>query len=200
MNRLIPTVLVWVFGATAALASPILSLRQSGSAASGATYTLAAKPATLALDVHLNTDGLRIDGLDYHINAAAPYASRFSITAGQGPFSAGEVQTSPAAGAAANAAANTSIFRSASGDYPASADYNLMSYAFDLSSLGVGSYVFSPVGNAFTDSPNAVFLTTFGAPGPFTLTITVPEPAGLAFGGIGTALIVLRRTPRSRTY
>lgn len=179
-----------------ATAAPTLSLTLAGGSQTSASIT--AGTSSLSLDLHLNSDGNAIGGLQSYLTSTASPAVTYgagSVALGT-PFTAADVLQLPTAGTAVDSSspAVTLLFDSAlSGDYPANSSA-VVSYTLNTSAIGVGSYTFTPVGQYLTNASSAI--DTFGAPGTFTLNVTpaaTPEPASLSLAALGLITLAARR-------
>ncbi|HEV7300322.1 MAG TPA: PEP-CTERM sorting domain-containing protein [Tepidisphaeraceae bacterium] len=198
--------LIAVAGAPAAVnAAPALTMTVAGSGATSATITQGTASITLGLSV--NTDGLPIGSLLYHIEtapaAAATYASTSPIIAPGTPFTAADLflglAPTPGALVQAGIAGSTQWVKSSVGDY-AAFNGEIAWYTFDTSAMTSDTYVFTPVGLEFANDASASDPTElFAVPGSFTLTVTaVPEPATAATVVLTLGAMAMTRSRRRR--
>lgn len=86
----------------------------------------------------------------------------------------------------------TVFFKAGTGDYSPFAATSIARFVFNTSLLAPGVYVFTPVGQEFTNSNTSA--SQVAAPGSFTLTVRpVPEPASVVLLVFGGSLLTGRR-------
>ena len=119
------------------------------------SHTIAAGTPTYSLDLRLDTGGQPISGLQFYIIATPASLLSFGptpLTPLGDPFTANDVFS---------AFANNAIVR----------------FTFNTSQLGLGTYVFIPVGQELTNATSTV--TQFAPSQTFSLTVVVPEPGSV---------------------
>lgn len=181
-------VVVMLMGASLSQAAPWLGLVKTGTTSQSSDSILTGT-LTFSMDLRANTDGNPVGGLEYYISTLPANVVTYGttpLTALDNPFVAADLTglgQAPTAGATVNsdAAAHTIWFKSSSPDYSAFSDQSIGTYQFNVSTLGAGSYVFTPVGVLLTYGVGEE-INTFATPDSFTLTV-VPEP------GAGTLLV-----------
>ncbi|MBI5397274.1 MAG: PEP-CTERM sorting domain-containing protein [Verrucomicrobia bacterium] len=187
-------------GAVFAQAAPRLGLVKSGTAAQAADSVLLGT-ATYTMDLRANTDGFAVGGLQYYLVTTPGNVVTYGatpLTALNNPFVAADLTgfgQPPTAGATVNSAlAGTTIWFAGS-DYAAFPEQSIGTYQFNVSSLGGGTYVFTPGGeelsNGNGDNP------AFASPGSFALSV-VPEPGSALLMGVGVLALSLRRRGQRR--
>lgn len=204
-----PRALKWVIaaamvaGVMSTQAAPWLGLVKTGTTSQNSD-TVFLGTLTFSMDLRANTDGNPVGGLQYYIVTSPADAVTYGttpLTALNNPFVAADMTglgQAPTAGATVNSdlAANTMWFKASSPDYSAFSDQSIGTYQFNVSSLAMGSYVFTPVGVLLTYGVEEI--NTFATPGSFEL-IVVPEPGTwtlLACGGLMAAWRNRRRSSR----
>lgn len=185
-------------GAMGAQAAPWLGLVKTGTT-SQTSDTISLGTLTFSMDIRANTDGYKVQGLEYYIYTTPGDVVTYGttpVTALNTPFVAADLTGfghAPTAGAHVIPSSYT-LWWNASGDYNAFGEQSIGTYQFNVSLLGAGTYVFTPdfsdygapggqLSNSNGDNP------TFGTPGSFALTV-VPEPGPwtlLACGGFVAA-------------
>jgi hypothetical protein len=112
------------------------------------------------------------------------------------PFTAPDIFMAPATGDTLNQTKGTTVwFKAGAGDYTAFDEQAIAAYTIDASALGLGAYVFTPIGEELSNAGETV--TTFASPGVFSLTVlAVPEPGTAALMGMGVAVLPLFRRRR----
>ncbi|MBI5819653.1 MAG: PEP-CTERM sorting domain-containing protein [Verrucomicrobia bacterium] len=184
-------------------AAPWLGLVKTGTSSQNSD-TIFLGTLTFSMDLRANTDGNPVGALEYYIVTSPADAVTYGttpLTALNNPFVAADMTglgQSPTAGATVNSvwAANTVWFKAGEPDYSAFSDQSIGTYQFNVSSLAMGSYVFTPVGTVL--AYGSVEINTFATPGSFEL-IVVPEPGTwtlLACGGLMAAWRNRRRSSR----
>ncbi len=203
-----PRALRWVVaaavmaGVISTQAAPWLGLVKTGTTSQNSD-TVFLGTLTFSLDVRANTDGNPVGGLQYYIVTSPADAVTYGttpLTTLNNPFVAADLTglgQPPTAGATVNSdsAANTIWFKSSSPDYSAFSDQSIGTYQFNISSLGMGTYVFTPVGVLLTYGSGEE-INTFATPGSFTLTV-VPEPGTWTLLACGSLMAVWRNRRRS---
>jgi hypothetical protein len=184
-------------GVPLAEAAPYLGLVKSGTASQNAD-SINLGTFSYSLDLRLDTDGHAVSGLQYYFLTSPADALTFGptpLTALNNPFTSSDVFLSPATGDTVNQAEGTTVwFKSGAGDYGAFGEQAIARYELDTALLGLGSYVFTPVGEELSNGSETV--TDFGLPGTFTL-VVVPEPGTFGLVGLG-GLALLAGRWRSR--
>ncbi|MFZ2641542.1 MAG: PEP-CTERM sorting domain-containing protein [Verrucomicrobiia bacterium] len=204
-----PRALRWVIaaamvaGVMSTQAAPWLGLVKTGTTSQNSD-TIFLGTLTFSMDLRANTDGNPVGALQYYIVTSPANAVTYGttpLTALNNPFVAADMTglgQPPTAGATVNSdfAANTVWFKASEPDYSAFSDQSIGTYQFNVSSLAMGSYVFTPVGTVL--AYGSVEINTFATPGSFEL-IVVPEPGTwtlLACGGLMAAWRNRRRSSR----
>lgn len=184
-------------GAVLAQAAPRLALVKSGTPAQ-ASDSITLGTLTYNLDLRGDTDGNPISGWQYYFTTTPANALTFGgtpITVLNNPFTASDLSASPSAGATVNQAGGTTAWFTFNPDYAAFANNALATYQFNTSTLGLGTYVFTPVGEELVNSSDTI--TTFASPGTFSLDIVnVPEPGSAVLMALGGLALLMRRRPR----
>lgn len=188
---------LWL-GTTASFADPWLELVKAGTL-STSSDSITLGTASYGLGLRLNTDGNLISGVQYCIETTPASALTYGatpLTVLNNPFPSGDLQLSPSSGATVGSSAITAFF-SFSQTYAAFSDNAIANYSFNTASLGVGTYVFTPVGQSLTTDSTEI--TTFNSPGTFSLQVTagVPEPGTCALLGLGGLSLVMHRRRRA---
>lgn len=186
-------------GVPLAGAAPYLGLVRSGTASQSSGSIDLGTPF-YSLDLRLDTDGHAVSGLQYYFITSPADALTFGatpLTALNDPFTGSDLFLGPLTGDTVNQAEGTTVwFKSGAGDYAAFAERAIATYEFDTAGLGLGSYVFTPVGEELSNGSETI--TGFAAAGTFTLTV-VPEPGTSALVALGGAALLLgRRRSRRR--
>lgn len=182
--RFIPFAIACIaFAPAIASAAPFLKLVSAGGSATSSTVGLGTP--TLTLDLALDTGGLDVSGVQFHLTttaAAATYAAAPVTTLGA-PFVASDIGLSPAAGAAVDATSETSFFKSAGLDYAAVDGAAIARFSFDTSNVTAGTYTFAPVFSLFSNATVGLEQPAdFGPAGVFAFAVAVgqtPEPTTL---------------------
>ena len=188
-------------GALAAQAAPWLGLVKTGTT-SQSSDSISLGSLTFSMDLRANTDGNPVGGLQYYITTSPANVVTYGttpLTALDNPFVTDDIMEQPSSGTTVNsaAAADTIWYKNDPPDYSAFADQSIGTYQFNVSTLGIGSYVFTPVGVLLTYGVGEE-INTFATPDSFTLTV-VPEPGTwtlLACGGLVVAWRNRRRNAR----
>ena len=187
--------------ATPAGAAPLLSVTLNGGGPTSSSNTLSpGSHSPLSLDVRLNSDGNLISGLFYHLEVTGPAPTpnpAAGVTYGTiplvavGPFTSAD--TAPAAGAAVDADALTSFFKSGTGDFAATDGSGVLAtYQLDVSAMTPGVYSIQAIGDGLSNS-SGVRIEVFATPVPFTLNISaLPEPT-LVVPIVCATLALIRR-------
>lgn len=203
-----PRALRWVIaaalvaGVMVTQAAPWLGLVKTGTTSQNSD-TVFLGTLTFTLDLRANTDGNPVAGLQNYIITSPSDAVTYGttpLTALNNPFVAADITgfgQAPTAGATVNSdmAANTLWYKSSSPDYSAFSDQSIGTYEFNISSLAMGTYVFTPVGFALTYGTGEE-INVFATPGSFTLTV-VPEPGTWTLLACGSLMAVWRNRRRS---
>jgi len=187
-----------VSGAVLVQAAPRLALVKSGTPAQD-SESIPLGTLTYSLDLRGNTDGNPIGGWQYYFTTTPADALTFGatpITVLNNPFTASDLQAAPTAGATVKQVGGTTAWFTFGPDYSAFADNALATYQFNTSTLALGTYVFTPVGEELVNS--SATITTFASPGTFTLqVVNVPEPGSATLMGLGGLALLARRRPRA---
>ena len=159
------------------------------------SHTIAAGTPTYSLDLRLDTGGQPISGLQFYVIATPASLLSFGptpLTTLGDPFTANDVFSAPAPGAAVNQNGSTTVlFKASAGDYPAFANNAIVRFTFNTSQLDLGTYVFTPIGQELTNANGTV--TRFAPPQTFSLTVVVPEPASVMLIALGGCSLFHRR-------
>ena len=199
-----PRAIRWVIaavllaGVMVTQAAPWLGLVKTGTT-SQTSETIFLGTLTFSLDLRANTDGNPVGGLQYYITTSPANALTYGttpLTTLNNPFVAADLTglgQAPTAGATVNSdsAANTIWFKASSPDYSAFGAQSIGTYEFDVSSLGIGTYVFTPVGVLLTYGGGEE-INTFATPGSFALSV-VPEPGTGTLLALGLCSLMARR-------
>ncbi|MCX6907388.1 MAG: hypothetical protein NTY01_05035 [Verrucomicrobia bacterium] len=192
-------------GAMVAHAAPWLGLVATNTT-SQASANIPLGTLAFSLDLRVNTDGNPVGALQYHIITSPANEVTYGatpLTAKDNPFAATDLGApfghAPVAGATVNSAGDgvTTWFKSANPDYTAFPEQTIGTYEFNVSSLGIGTYVFTPVGELLSYGGGEE-INTFATPGAFVLAV-VPEPGAgtlLVYGGLVAAWRNRRRDAR----
>ena len=198
--RIAAFVAMLAVAAASRAANPQLSLVDSTTGLPIRTIT--AGTSSISLDVRLNSGGNTFSGLSFYLTVSSGVAKYTipSITALDNPFTATDVQRSPAGGSPLQASSGTfDLFKFSAGDYAAVSGNNITRHVIDTSalpgSLPGTSYTFTPVGTEMTGVGAGSNTTTFLAPTTFTLTV-VPEPTMLGAMALTGAVLLIRRRRR----
>ena len=158
------------------------------------SHTIAAGTPTYSLDLRLDTGGQPISGLQFYVLATPANLLSFGatpLTTLGDPFTANDVFSAPAPGAAVNQNGSTTVlFKLSPGGYPAFANNAIVRFTLNTSLLGAGTYVFTPVGQELTNANGTV--TQFAPPQTFSLNV-VPEPASVVLIALGGCSLLSRR-------
>lgn len=150
--------------------------------------------ATYSLALLFDSDGNTVSGLQYYFETDPPNTIHFGavpVTALNAPFIAADLFSAPQNNAIVAQGSGTTVwFKSRGTDYPAVNGNAIARYEFDTSSLPIGTYRFTPVGQEMTNAQTVI--TSFGAPGEFTLHV-VPEPGCCALLFVGGTFFLSRR-------
>lgn len=156
-----------------------------------------------SLDLRLDTAGLAVTGLQFYF-LVTPVVTPGSLltfdtaplTALNSPFTANDIFSGPASGAPVNQGGSTTVlFKATAGDYAPFGESSIARFTFNTSLLPAGTYVFTPIGQEFTNANTTV--TNFDPPGSFTL--TVPEPTSFALIAFGWTVFLACGTRRARS-
>lgn len=179
--------------AAVALADPRLSLVKAGTPAQIGDEIIIGT-ASYSLDLLVDTDTYDVSGLQYYLTTTPADALTFGaipLTVLDDPFVSADLVFSPSAGGTVNQAQGTTVwFKSTPGDYTAFVDKAVARYAFNTAALAYGTYVFHPIGEELSNGNDTI--TTFAAPGTFTLNV-VPEPGTCGLVAAGALWLVSRR-------
>ena len=145
----------------------------------------------------MDSAGLAVSGLQFYF-LVTPVLTPGSLltfdteplTALNSPFTANDIFSGPVSGATVNQLGSTTVlFKATAGDYASFGTSSIARFTFNTSLLPAGTYVFTPIGQELTNANGTV--TTFAAPGSFTL--KVPEPAAFMLIAFGAMVPGIRR-------
>jgi hypothetical protein len=172
---------ILAIGTATTLADPQLKLVKSGTSAVTIDWVILGT-TTYSLDLRANSGGYTVGGLQYYITTSPANVVTYGatpLTPLDNPFVVADLTgfgQAPAVGATVNsdAAANTTWYKASSPDYTAFSERSVGTYQFNVGSLGIGAYLFTPIGVLLTYGAGEE-VTTFASPGTFSLQV-MPEP------------------------
>ncbi len=168
-------------------ATPTLELTTTGGGATSLSIPQGTPTVTLAM--RLDSDGLAVGSLLYHIvttpASAVTYALTNPLVAKNAPFTIADLSNglapTPGATVQAGVAGSTQWVKSSAGDY-AAIDGEIAWYTFNTQSLAATTYSFTPVGlELANDALSSNPIEVFAPAGSFVLTVVaVPEPSAMS--------------------